>query len=246
VPENDSLISLDLNVLSLCNRNKILSARKYPAFQSLLELRGQIRESLQFLNLNTGPHLDKLLASQQKQTATIVQFLQNRGRLPDVIKCLKDFNQAKDEIPEVLDCFSMRESVQPSIRHEKVRDILEFYSLTLLYSFLSYHAPSVSKPLVTIHKRQRKFRMDSPLLTTLLEETRSLQSEAQRSQAATMRVVDLLLRIEVACLDTGLRFGKSHHRRHPETIPPILILNLTGAWQITPDEIREHYGNNRI
>jgi hypothetical protein len=79
--------------------------------------------------------------------------------------------------------------------------------------------------------------MDAPLLTTLLEETKGLQNEAQRSQAAKMRATDLLLRIEVACISSGLRFGRSHHPHARATVPP--ILNLTGDWQITPEETRE-------
>jgi hypothetical protein len=214
-----------------------LNSREYPAFQSLLKLRAQIRESLQVLNLNAGSHLDELLASQQKQTITIVQFLQNRERLPDVLKCLKLFNYGNDDVPGVLEGFSIIETVQPSMRREKARAILEFYSLALLYSFLSYHATSVAKPLIKLHKHQRKFHMDSPLLTTLLEETRGLQSEAQRSQAAKMHATDLFLRIEVACIETGLQFGRSHHPHGPDTAPP--ILDLSSDWKITADEIHE-------
>jgi hypothetical protein len=214
-----------------------LNGREYPAFQSLAKLKAQIRESLQVLNLNAGSHLDELLASQQKQTVTVVQFLQNRGRLPDVLKCLKLFNHGKDQIPTVLEGFSIIESVQPSMRREKVRVILEFYSLALFYAFLSYHITSVAKTLVKIHKHQRKSRMDAPLLSTLIEETQGLMSEAQRSQAAKMRATDLLLRIEVACTDTGLRFGRSHHAQSPDTAPP--ILDLSGEWQISTEELRE-------
>jgi hypothetical protein len=63
-------------------------------------------------------------------------------------------------------------------------------SLTLLDSFLSSHSRSIAKPLIKFHKHKRKFRMDAPLLTSLLEETNGLQSEAQKSQAAKIRATD--------------------------------------------------------
>jgi uncharacterized protein (DUF2225 family) len=76
----------------------------------------------------------------------------------------------------VLEGFSIIESVQRSIRRDKGRAILEFYLLVLLYSFLNYHASAVAKSLVSIHKHHRKLRMDAPM--ALLEETRGLQGEA--------------------------------------------------------------------
>ncbi|OHT15717.1 hypothetical protein TRFO_13881 [Tritrichomonas foetus] len=216
---------------------EFLNAREYPSFQSVLKMKANIRESIQVLNLNAGSHLEELIAAQQKQTLTVVQFLQNRGRLPDVLRYLQIFNNGTDKVPNVLEGFSNIESVQPSMRREKVRAILEFYSLALLYGFLSYHATAISKTLVKIHKHQRKLRFDAPHLTELIEETSSLQNEAQRSQAAKMRATDLLLRINVACIEAGLIFGRSHHPHSPDTAPA--ILDLSGDWTISSEEIKE-------
>lgn len=216
---------------------EFLNAREYPSFQSVIKMKSNIRESIQVLNLNAGSHLEELIAAQQKQTLTVVQFLQNRGRLPDVLRFLSIFNGGPEKIPNVLEGFSIIESVQPSMRREKVRAILEFYSLALLYAFLSYHATNISKTLIKIHKHQRKLRFDAPHLTSLIEETSSLQSEAQKSQITKMRATDLLLRINVACIESGLIFGRSHHPHSPDTAPP--ILDLSGDWTISTDEVKE-------
>lgn len=214
-----------------------LNAREYPSFQSIQKMKSNIRESIQVLNLNAGSHLEELIAAQQKQTLTAVQFLQNRGRLPDVLRFLALFNNGTNKIPSVLDGFSIIESVQPSMRREKVRAILEFYSLALLYGLLSYHATAISKTLIKIHKHQRKLRFDAPHLLELIEETSNLQNEAQKSQAAKMKATDLLLRINVACIESGLIFGRSHHPHSEDTAPP--ILDLSGDWTISQDAVKE-------
>ena len=216
---------------------EFLNGREYPSFQSVIKMKSNIRESIQVLNLNAGSHLEELIAAQQKQTLTVVQFLQNRGRLPDVLRFLSIFNNGPEKIPSVLEGFSIIESVQPSMRREKVRAILEFYSLALLYAFLSYHATTISKTLIKIHKHQRKLRFDAPHLTSLIEETSSLQNEAQKSQVTKMKATDLLLRINVACIESGLIFGRSHHPHNPDTAPP--ILDLSGDWTISSDEVKE-------
>lgn len=219
------------------NAIEFMNAREYQPFQSVIKSKANIRESLQVLNLNAGSHLEELLAAQQKQTVTVVQFLQNRGRLPDVLKLLALFNGGNDKIPSYLEGFSIIESVQPSMRREKVRAILEFYSLALLYAFLSYHATGMSKTLIKLHKHHRKLRFDSPLLINLIDETSSLQNEAQKSQAAKTQSTDLLVRLQVACIESGLKFGRCHHPHSPDTAPP--ILDLSGDWTINCEEVIE-------
>jgi hypothetical protein len=184
-----------------------LNSREYSAFQLLLKLRTQVRESLQVLNLNTWSYFEELLASQQKQTMIVVQFLQNREWPFDCLKLMKLFSQETDNIFDVLNGFLIIESVQLSMYCEKVRAILEFYLLALFYSFVSYHTRVVAKSLIKIHKHQCKNRIDESLLTTLLEETCVLQTEVHHSQAAMMRATDLLLCIEVTCTETELCFG---------------------------------------
>jgi hypothetical protein len=110
------------------------------------------------LSLGAGSHFDELLNAHQKQTTTSVQFLQNRARLPDVLKIFALFGEDAERVPSVLVGSSTVESVQPSMRREKVRGILEFDSLTLLYAFLSHHVASLERPLLKANKRQRKNR----------------------------------------------------------------------------------------
>ena len=220
---------------------EFLNAREYPAFQSIIKMKENIRESLQVLNLNAGSHFDELLNAQQKQTTTSVQFLQNRSRIPDVFKLLSLFGTS-DKIPTLSEGYTLIESVQPSMRREKARGVLEFYSLVLLFGFLSYHAATLDKTLTKIHKRQRKGKYEAPLLNLLLDETSGLQNEAQKSQSAKTFATDLLLRIDVACIESGIEFGRSYHERSEETAPP--ILDISNNWTISCDEQPEQKPQN--
>jgi len=204
---------------------EFLSTREYPAFHTVVKLKSNIRESLQVLNLNAGSHFDELLNAQQKQTITSVQFLQNRARIPDVLKLLSLFHSNNDKVPGHLDGFSIIETVQPSMRREKARGILEFYSVVLLYAFLSYHINSLDIPTTKLHRQQRKGKFLSPLLNSLVEETSLLQHEAQKTQTAKTYATDLLLRIEIACIESGIEFGRYSSLSKEDSLPPVLDLN---------------------
>ncbi|EAX97756.1 hypothetical protein TVAG_080160 [Trichomonas vaginalis G3] len=216
---------------------EFLEQREYLPFQSIFKLKANIRESLQVLNLNAGSHFDELLNAQQKQTSVSVQFLQNRARLPDVMKILALFEISSDRIPSVYDGYSLIESVQPSMRREKARGALEFYSFVILLTFLSYHASTLDQTVTKIHKHQRKNKYKAPHLQSLLEETNGLQNDAQKTQAAKTFATDLLIRINVACIESGIEFGRSYHEKAEGTAPP--ILDISGNWTISAEKPQE-------
>lgn len=226
----------------LAKNIEFLSSREFPAFQTIIKLKSNIRESLQVLNLSADSHFDELLSAQQKQTTASVQFLKNRSSLPDVLKLMQLFSNDEIKIPTVMDGFSIIESVQPSMRREKARGILEFYSLTLLFAFLSYHVESLDKNIVKVLKHQRKNKYETPLLANLLEETSVLPNDTQKSQAAKALCTDLLLRIEIACIESGLEFGRTYKDLNEETVPP--ILDLSSNWTISCEEQTPHKSQN--
>ena len=223
------------NLSELEKSIEFLSSRKYPPFQTIIQLKTTNRESLQTESLNAGSHFDELLNAYQKQNISRIQFLQNRGKLPDVLKLLSLFSGGNDKIPTPLEGFSIYETGQESTQRDRARSILEFYSIVLLYAFLSYHSDSLNLNILKLHKHKRKNRYSAPHLTSLIEETTLLQHEAQKTQTAKTFASDLLLRLQISCIESGLEFGRSSSMRAEDNIPPILDLNSN--WTIGNETI---------
>lgn len=218
-----------LNKETLKSHLGMMEGLENDSFQTVEKLKANIRESLQVLNLNAGSHFDELISAHQKQTGAVVQFLQNRVRLPDVVRVLHLFDGG---IPDALESLKMVELVQPSMRREKARALHEFYSLALSFCFLSFHEGNLGLPQGKIFRRLRKMKFVSPLLQSLLEETNQLQSESQKSLTAKNLSIDLLLRLEISALQTGLDVGKNQTNAKTPG-----LLDLTGDWVIRSDKI---------